>query len=123
MRRGSRRRPGASRYGVKRVTHTDGTKFDSKREMQRYSNLLLMRKAKVIESLELQPRIAIIIKGVPIKYFVANGRRQMFYVADFKYFDKERNRWVLEDVKGHPTEVYKIKKALVAAMGITIDEV
>ena len=106
-----------------KVIHADGTKFDSKKEMQRYSCLLLMKRAKVIESLELQPRIPIIIKGVAIKYFIATGRRQMFYVADFKYFDKERNQWVLEDVKGHRTEVYKIKKALIAAMGISIEEV
>lgn len=106
-----------------KVIHQDGTKFDSKREMQRYCNLLLMRQAKVIEQLELQPRIPIIIKGVAIRYFIQGGRRQMFYVADFKYFDRERNRWVIEDVKGHRTEVYKIKKALVDAMGITIEEI
>lgn len=117
------KRPGADRYGVAKAIHPDGTKFDSKKEMHRYCNLLLLQKAKLITGLELQPRIAIIIKGVAIKYFIARGRRQMFYVADFKYFDKERDRWVLEDVKGHRTEVYKIKRALVAAMGITIDEV
>jgi len=118
------RRPGEDRFGTRRqkCVHPDGTKFDSKQEMNRYCNLLLMRKAKVIEQLELQPRIPIIIKGVPIRYFIATGRRQMFYVADFKYFDRERNRWVIEDVKGHRTEVYKIKRALVDAMGITIEE-
>lgn len=120
MRRG---RPGQDRYGVAKVVHPDGTKFDSKREMLRYCNLLLLKKAKLITGLELQPRIPIIIKGVAIKYFVARGRRQMFYVADFKYFDKERDAWIIEDVKGHATEVYKIKRALVDAMGITIEEI
>lgn len=117
------RRPGASKYHNTKTVHADGTKFDSKREMHRYCNLLLMQKAKVITGLELQPRIPIIIKGVAIKYLIATGTRQMFYVADFKYFDRERQQWVLEDAKGHATEVYKIKRALVKAMGITIEEV
>jgi hypothetical protein len=118
-----RRASGQDRYGVAKAIHPDGTKFDSKKEMHRYCALLLLRKAKLIDCLELQPRIPIIIKGVAIKYFIKTGRRQMFYVADFKYFDRERHEWVLEDVKGHRTEVYKIKRALVAAMGVTIEEV
>ncbi len=116
------KRPGTDRYGVAKCVHQDGTQFDSKKEMLRYCNLLLLKRAKLITGLELQPRIPIIIKGVAIRYFIKTGRRQMFYVADFKYFDIERDRWVIEDVKGHRTEVYKIKRALLDAMGITIDE-
>ena len=102
----------------------DGHKFDSKKEMQRYANLKLMARAKLIDSLELQPRIPIIIKGVAVKIRskgYPNGR-QLTYVADFRYFDKELREWVIEDVKGHRTEVYKIKRALVEAMGLTIIE-
>ena len=117
------RRPGQDRYGVAKVVHPDGTKFYSKKEMLRYCNLLLLKKAKLIESLELQPRIPIIIKGVPVRYFIQGGRRQMFYVADFKYFDKELREWIIEDVKGHRTEVYKIKRALLDAMNLTITEI
>lgn len=117
------RRPGQDRYGVAKVFHQDGTKFDSKKEMHRYCNLLLLKKANLITSLELQPRIPIIIKGVAVRYFIKGGRRQMFYVADFKYFDKEREAWIIEDVKGHRTEVYKIKRALLDAMNLTIEEI
>ena len=115
---------GQSRYPNVEKPSMDGHKFDSKAEMLRYANLKLMRTAKLIDCLELQPRIPIIIKGVAIKLRskgYPNGR-QLTYVADFRYFDKERHEWVLEDVKGHRTEVYKIKKALVEAMGITITE-
>ena len=116
------------RYGKnKRCVHTDGTKFDSKREMARYGELLLLQKASVIEQLEVHPRFLIIIGGVQILMKSArypNGRK-LQYVADFQYRDLERKKHVIEDVKmesGHRTEVYKIKRALMDAMGYTITE-
>ncbi len=120
---------GRGRYGNVKRQVIDGHKFASKAEAQRYCNLKLMLQAKMIQSLELQPAIPIIIKGVKIQMYSARYHktgRTLTYIADFKYYDKERERWVLEDVKmqsGHLTEVYKIKRALVRAMGITIDEV
>jgi hypothetical protein len=114
------------RYGMAQRQVIDGHKFASKKEAERYCNLKLMAKAKMIQSLELQPKIPIIIKGVKIQMFSARYHetgRTLTYIADFKYYDNERGRWVIEDVKGHLTEVYKIKRALVKAMGITIDEV
>ena len=116
------KRPGSDRYGVAKVMHQDGTKFDSKKELKRYDELRLLVRAKVIDCLTLQCRIAIEINGTPIKYFIKTGRRRMFYVADFHYYDREKREWIFEDVKGHKTEVYKIKKALLDAMGITITE-
>lgn len=120
---------GVGRYGnVKRQT-IDGHTFASKAEAERYCALKLMRIAKLITQLELQPVIPIIIKGVKIQMFSPRYHktgRTLTYIGDFKYFDVERQRWVIEDVKmasGHLTEVYKIKRALVKAMGITIDEV
>ena len=118
---------GQSRYPNVQKHVLDGVVLDSKAEMNRFAYLKLALKAKQIESLEVHPRIPIIIKGVAIKMRSAgypNGR-QVTYVADFKYYDKHAGRWVLEDVKmasGHRTEVYKLKKALVEAMGITITE-
>ena len=116
-----------SRYGIRRHQAPDGTVLDSKRELARYLQLQLLEKGKVIKDLEVHPRIAINIGGVAVKYSThgGRGRRQMFYVGDFRYFDLERNEEVLEDVKmqsGHRTEVYRIKRALVEAMGITITE-
>jgi len=112
--------------------HADGTKFDSKREMARYGELLLLQKAGEICGLKVHPRFNIIIGSVPVlmkstRY--PNGR-QIVYVADFSYFigalDDIGKRFVIEDVKmqsGHRTEVYKLKRALMDAMGRIITEV
>jgi len=124
------------RYGAnKRCQHPDGTKFDSKREMERYCELLLMWRAGAISDLKVHPRYPIIIGGIPIriqsKRYNKDGR-QMVYVADFSYIEHSTykgqrvQRPVIEDVKmqsGHRTEVYKIKRALMYAVGLTITEV
>lgn len=118
------------RYGAnKRCVHPDGTKFDSGSEMARYCDLLLLQKAGVIAELEVHPVYPITIGGVEVRmfskrYFI-NGRH-LSYEADFRYFDVECGRKIIEDVKmgsGHRTEVYKIKKALMTAMGLEITEV
>lgn len=50
--------------------------------------------------------------------------REIVYVADFTYFDKEKGVPVVEDVKGMRTAVYKLKKRLMAERyGIEIAEV
>ncbi len=38
--------------------------------------------------------------------------RSIKYVADFVYYDVEREETIVEDTKGFKTEVYKIKKKL-----------
>lgn len=95
----------------------DGITFASKREAKRYSELKLLEKAGVISHLELQPRIKIEIGGIPIKF---DSGRQVYYVADFRYI--EDGKYVVEDTKGFRTRDYKLKKALVTAMGIAIVE-
>ena len=123
------------RYGnVNKPVH-DGIRFDSKREFLRYMDLKLLEKAGEITELKVHTRYPIIIGGVPVR--IKSERyntlgRQMVYVADFSYrrivseiSGLEVNRNVIEDVKmqsGHRTEVYKIKKALMDAMGYTIEE-
>ena len=119
------------RYGnVSKPVH-DGIRFDSKREMLRYMDLRLLEKAGEICGLKVHPRFNIIIGSVPVLMKSArypNGR-QMVYVADFCYFPRKPEDLqlglVIEDVKmesGHRTEVYKIKRALMDAMGYTITE-
>ena len=98
----------------------DGIKFDSKREANRYSELKLMEQAKVIRNLETQKSFQIIIGGVPI---LTETGRVMTYRADFTYYDVEREESMIEDVKGLPTPVYRIKKALMRAMGYTVTEI
>ena len=119
----------SNRYPNINKATVDGITFDSPREMQRYLELKLLERAGVIRDLELQPRYPIEIGGVQVR--IRSGRyhnsgRQVVYVADFRYFDAVKNCEVIEDVKmqsGHRPETYKLKRAMVEAMGIEITEV
>ena len=105
--------------------------LDSKRELYRYADLLLLQRTGEISGLTVHPRFDIVIGGVPILFKskrYPNGRN-MVYVADFSYFPGKAEEFqlglVIEDVKmqsGHRTEVYKIKRALMDAMGKPITE-
>jgi hypothetical protein len=88
-------------------TNIDGIKFDSKREAERYAELKLMEKAKLISNLELQPKF-ILQEG-----FKYQGKKEqaITYIADFKY--KEASGVVVvEDVKGVATDPFKIKRKM-----------
>ena len=98
----------------------NGIKFDSKKEMQRYKNLELLESTNYICSLELQKKF-LLQEG----YTNAEGKkiRPIYYIADFYYYDYIDNKWVVEDVKGVRTEVYKLKKKLFEyKYNLTIDE-
>jgi hypothetical protein len=90
-------------------TVVDGISFASKKEAQRYSELRLLEKAGAISELELQPRF-------PLTVFSADGRPAKIatYVADFRYYE-HTNRGksvIVEDTKGMPTPVFKLKRKL-----------
>jgi len=109
-----KRRTG-NKYGAI-ATYVDGIRFDSKKEARRYGQLKLMERAGIITDLELQPRYKIVVKNSPI----------CTYVADFRYYDKQRLTQVIEDVKSTATAtpVYKIKKKLTEALyDITVTEI
>lgn len=76
-------------------------------------------RAGEISDLKLQEKIFITIGGVEIRYERAN--KHMHYVADFTY--RESGQRVVVDVKGAKTDVYRIKRVLLLAMGITIIEI
>lgn len=83
----------------------DGIVFDSKKEMHRYAELLLLvRSGDVID----------MHRQVPFRLEV-NGVDCGSWRADFVYQDRE-GRLVVEDVKGHRTPLYKLKKKLVEAI-------
>lgn len=95
-------------------TLVDGITFDSKKEAKRYQDLKLLARAQKISDLVLQPEFPIVIGDKPI----------CKYIADFKYFDREKRCTVTEDAKGMRTPVYRLKKRLVEAQyGIRITEV
>lgn len=102
-----------SKYGAKRV-EVDGIRFDSQAEARRYGELRLLEAAGTIFDLKLQVEYPVHLKGQHI----------CTYRADFVYFDREKGEWIIEDVKGVRTQVYRLKRRLVeASYGITITEV
>ena len=103
---------GYAKYRNKKVTLSNGMKFDSIREAERYQELELMEKAGVIRDLQCQVRIALTAGGTPVK---SKKGRQLAYVVDFKYWDNELRRYRYEDVKGYATPLGNLKMAVVEA--------
>ena len=85
-----------------------GITFDSKKEMERYLYLRSLLEKGEIEGLEMQVPFTL------IEPFTLNGKkyRKMEYIADFVYIKDGKK--IVEDTKGFKTEVYKIKKKLMA---------
>jgi hypothetical protein len=101
----------ANKYHVAPVAArtVDGIRFDSKAEMRRYQELLLLQRAGYIHHLELQPEFVLVeafTTSAGVKF------RGVKYRGDFRY--DEGGRDVVEDVKGNATEVYRIKRQLFA---------
>lgn len=94
-----------SKYHNRKVM-VDGIMFASHREAKRYGELALLVKDGRITNLTLQPRFPCVV----------NDRLVCVYIADFRYFDKDRGVLVIEDVKGFRTDVYKLKAKLVEAI-------
>ena len=106
------------KYG-NRKTLFHGITFDSRREAQRYAELLLLLRAGHISNLRRQ---------VPFELLPSqkrNGKvieRPVKYVADFVYI--ENGQEVVEDAKGMRTKEYVIKRKLMLwQYGIQIREV
>lgn len=97
-----------NKYGNKK-TITDGITFASKKEAKRYNELRILKLAGYITDLETQKRFIL-----QEKYTNNKGEhiRAIEYIADFYYYDREKNTWIAEDTKGFRTDVYKIKKKL-----------
>jgi hypothetical protein len=103
----------APKYRNKKTVY-NGIQFDSRKEADRYQELTLLERAKVICHLERQPRYNLIV----------NGHKIGFYKADFRYEVSATGEVVVEDVKGVRTSVYMLKKKLVKALyGVEIIEV
>lgn len=96
-----KRRP---RIASAKKTVVAGRTFHSKKEARRYEELRLLVRAGHVEKLRCQPRYEL-QEG----FRDAEGKwvRPITYVADFEY--RENGRKVIEDAKGHRTEVFRIK--------------
>jgi len=94
----------------------DGITFDSKLERNRYAELKMREKIKLIEDLQLQPKFPLVINGKDVVQRsdrFKNGRR-VSYFADFSYVQDGIK--IVEDTKGMDTPVSKLKRAIVEAI-------
>ena len=93
-------------------------KFDSKKERQRFEELMLMERAGEIKGLKLQHDFTL-----QEAFTTTDGERvrAIRYRADFTYYDSAGN-WIIEDAKGMKTDIYKLKKKMMAQKGYRIIE-
>lgn len=103
--------------GVQR-TEVDGVMIDSKAEADRWAQLKFLEQGGEIRNLQRQVPIELVGRDGPI---LTPTGKPMRYICDFVYEDGRLN-WatVYEDKKGHATEVFSIKKAILAAQGIEV---
>lgn len=105
-----------NKYRNVKCEAVDGEKFDSMKERERYYQLLMMEKAGIITELRRQYKFCLLPKQ--------EGERAAYYIADFVYEDKETGLLVVEDVKGHRTADYRLKKKMMLYFfGIKIREI
>ena len=110
-------KPNRSKYGAKKVYY-NGERFDSKKELNRYKELLLIQKAGRIFGLERQVKFELTptVRG-PERIGPRGGRKPgkvildaASYVADFTYYRSDTGEFVVEDCKGFKTPDYILKK-------------
>lgn len=102
-------KPKAGNYAHVSKTTRNGIKFDSKKEADRYTELLILDRAGRIRNLRLQVLYRLEVNGVLIAK----------YTADFVYEeDQGRGEWleITEDVKGYPNERWPMKRKLFRAL-------
>lgn len=99
--------PSATKYHNTKVIY-NGIKFDSKKEKDRYIQLKQLHSLGQIESLELQPKFLLL----DTIHYKGKTYPKTYYKADFKYFDNEKGKYIVEDVKSPITakdKVYRLK--------------
>jgi hypothetical protein len=105
-----------TKYGARQTVASDGTKHPSAKQAKRWDELLLLQRAGVIHNLEREVPIRLIGRnGFPLR---SPSGRTLTYRADAAY--DEGGNLVYEDSKGVETPVFKLKRAILAAQGITL---
>ena len=97
-----------TKYYSKTTLCNQGHKHQSKKEAARCDELTLLEKAGVIKWLKQQPQFELQAKF----RYRGKGIRAITYKADFSYYDTEKRKFTVEDVKGYKTELYQVKKKL-----------
>ena len=127
-------RRNGTKYNATKVT-IDGHTFDSKKESNRYLELKLLERGKVISDLRTQVEFELLPNQyVTEKRYGKNGKplkdkkvlleRRVVYRADFVYTLNETGETVVEDVKGIRLPEYILKrKMFLYKYGIPIHEI
>lgn len=73
-----------------------------------YQQLKLIERQGLIKDLKLQMKFEL------QPSYKKNGKtiRAINYIADFTYFDVNKGKTIIVDIKGYRTEVYKLKKKI-----------
>ena len=105
--------------------------YDSKKEMRRYQQLLLLEKNGEISDLQMQVKYVLIPAQYSKTELTKNGKfkcleRECVYIADFTYKDQD-GQLVVEDVKSkitrqNPTYIIK-RKLMLYKHGLKITEI
>lgn len=113
------------KYHNKKVVY-NGVEFDSKKEANRYAELLLLERGGAIFDLCRQVKFELL----PTQKDLKTGKvieRPVHYIADFMYKQKLPDggiRTVVEDTKGFKTADYVIKRKMMLYMkGIQVIEI
>lgn len=111
-------KPKKARLTGHQRTRLGDTKFDSELEARWWGNLCLLQAAGQISELKRQVNIPLLGRDGPI---LTPKGRPMHYRADFTWIERS-GAPVVADAKGFRTEVYQMKRAILAAQGVTIKE-
>jgi len=107
-----------SKYHSKKIT-VNGITYDSRKEANRHSELLLLQRAGRISDLETQVKFELLpsqrIDGKVVE-------RPVTYIADFVY--RQDGKKIVEDTKGFKTKDYILKRKMMLYFhGIRIKEI
>lgn len=108
-----------NKYHNTKVIYKD-IRFSSKKEMRRYIILKQLEKAGIINELELQPKFLLL----DTIHYKGKTYPKTYYKADFKYFDINMGKYIVEDVKSPITakdKVYRLKIKMLLAKYPDID--
>lgn len=98
-----------NKYGARKSQCMNGHIHDSKKEATRCNELHTLLKCGFIKDLRSQVKYVLIPAR---KYNRMKNEREVAYVADFVYTDRQSGVTVVEDTKGYRTKDYIIKRKM-----------
>jgi len=103
-----------SKFSNRPLRCIQGVMHQSTAEARRCDELTLMERGELIRDLRAHPQVRFRLD--------VDGHHICDYLADFVYFDNQRNAEVVEDVKGFQTEISKFKLRLMEAVhGVSVE--